>query len=109
MTQTAQIQELQGLLDELSAEVAELTETVEAHKADSGYVSSINSGLADLVALLRNRKDPAAPKITVNVSPTPITVEPVVQVIDRPARAFKIHSVIYDRIGRFESATVSPV
>lgn len=110
MTQAKQITQLQSLIDELSAELAELVDTVAAQKSDGAGLSSIQSSVVELITVLRGRKDPEAPKITVQVSPTPITVAaPVVQILERVQASNYRFVPIYDNHDRITSADIFKV
>lgn len=106
--------EFKPLIDELSAGISDLTE---AAKDGNTTLSEIASALADmnealgklkrgesLEAVAKAIKDV---KINVNVSPTPLTITPVVQIMEKPAGRIVIdHS--YDSTGRVVRSIVYP-
>lgn len=114
-------QAFETLLNELSAALADVVDTMKARQ-DSG--NEVAAALADIVELLESRKSDTAipdlieavkairiqaPAVTVNVSPTPLTITPVVQVIERAkAGAFEMRFT-YDRDDRLQTAVLVPL
>lgn len=118
---TDKAQAFETLLNELSAALADVVDTMKAGQ-DSG--NEVAAALADIVELLESRKSDTAipdlieavkairiqaPAVTVNVSPTPLTITPVVQVIERAkAGAFEMRFT-YDRDDRLQTAVLVPL
>ena len=114
-------QAFETLLNELSAALADVVDTMKAGQDSDNEVAA---ALADIVQLLESRKpDTAIPdlidavkairiqasEVTVNVSPTPLTITPVVQVIERAkAGAFEMRFT-YDRDDRLQTAVLVPL
>jgi hypothetical protein len=67
-------------------------------------VASVSTGLAELLAMMRAGKGQEPANITVNVNPTPINFDPVIQVIDRPGN-FRME-VTYDQWDRIKTADI---
>lgn len=109
---------LEALLNEVSSGLADVVEAMK-DRAESGAMEEISATLVDLVDMLKAAKSKgnmddmvAAIKALKIVAPDiNVTVQPaVVQILEKaPACSFTINSIKYDRHGRLESATVSPV
>lgn len=113
--------EVKALLDELSSALADVVEAMKAGQDSSGEVAA---ALADMVQLLEKREPGTdiaalaasvramriqASDVTVNVSPTPVTVTPVVQILERVQPGAYEMRFTYDRYDRLETAVLVPL
>ena len=118
---TDKAQAFETLLNELSAALADVVDTMKAGQ-DSG--NEIAAALADIVGLLESRKPDTAipdlieavkairitaPDVNVTVSPTPVTVTPVVQILERVKPGAYEMTFTYDRHDRLETARLVPL
>ena len=112
-------QAFETLLNELSAALADVVDTMKAGQDSSNEIAA---ALADMVELLEKRKpDTAVADLieavkairiqapAVNVSPTPITVTPVVEIIERVSPGAYEMTFTYDRHDRLETARLVPL
>lgn len=102
MNAELQIKALQTLVDELSAEVADLTEAVTSADAKRANEVQTSARIEQLIQVLSKRNEPV---IQVNVSPTPIQnnmPQPLVQVIESSKSQITKAKVQYDGYGRVE-------
>lgn len=123
MTPEAKLQAFETLFGEVSAG---LSDVVESMKAGQESTAEIGNTLADMLALMESRKEGkslteladaikairinvAAPNVRVDVSPTPVTITPVVQIIERVQPGDYKLAVSYDDMDRITSATISRV
>lgn len=100
-------------MSEVSTAIADMATAIEEGRAP---VEEIGSALADLVAMLESKSpvDQIAEAIkgiriesVVNVSPTPITITPMVQVIEQ--RGDYKMTVKYDSYDRITEALISRI
>ncbi len=118
---TDKAQAFETLLNELSAALADVVDTMKTGQ-DSG--NEIAAALADIVGLLESRKPDTeipdlieavkairitAPDVNVTVSPTPVTVTPVVQILERVKPGAYEMTFTYDRHDRLETARLVPL
>lgn len=118
---TDKAQAFEALLDELSTALADVVDTMKAGQ-DSG--NEMAAALADIVQLLESRKGGSdiaslieavkamrisAPDVNVTVSPTPVTVTPVVQILERVTPGAYEMTFTYDRHDRLETARLVPL
>lgn len=81
---------------DVAAQLAKLVKAIESRKS--------NSPVSALTSAIKSLRD-----VTVNVSPTPLTITPVVQVIERAkAGAFEMRFT-YDRDDRLQTAVLVPL
>lgn len=112
-------QAFEALLDELSTALADMAQAMTSGQESNAEIAT---ALADMVALLEARKGDGSPisslteaikslrDVTVNVSPTPVTVAaPVVQIIERVQPGEYEMRFTYDRHDRLETARLVPV
>ena len=111
-----------AFMDEVSAALAEIVEAMQARNTSSDEISS---ALTDIVAAMEAPKAPDSsakiaeaikginfptPKVSVNVSPTPITVAPAeIRVIERATPSDYKLSVKYDTQHRITEAIISRI
>lgn len=118
---TDKAQAFETLLNELSAALADVVDTMKTGQ-DQG--NEIAAALADIVGLLESRKPDTAipdlieavkairitaPDVNVTVSPTPVTVTPVVQILERVKPGAYEMTFTYDRHDRLETARLVPL
>lgn len=121
MTSEQKLQAFESLLAELSGALADI---VVAMQAKTDGTDEISATLVDLVTAIEGQtagksidaiaqaiKDIRleAPLVNVNVSPTPITIQPVVQVLERIQPCDYKLSVKYDNHDRITEALISRV
>lgn len=113
MTSDEKLQAFEVLMSEISTAIADMATAIEEGRAP---VEEIGSALADIVEMLESKSpaDQIAQAIkgiriesVVNVSPTPITITPTVQVLSRPSN-YKM-TVKYDLQNRITEALVSRI
>ena len=109
---------LEDLINEASSGFADLVEALKK-QAESGAAEEISATLIDLVEFLKETKGKdsiaalvaAIKALKITAPDVHVTVQPAdVQIIEKsPARAFQIHNISYDRQGKMQTATISPV
>ena len=118
---TDKAQAFETLLNELSAALADVVDTMKTGQDSSNEIAA---ALADIVGLLESRKPDTAipdlieavkairitaPDVNVTVSPTPVTVTPVVQILERVKPGAYEMTFTYDRHDRLETARLVPL
>lgn len=111
---TDKAQAFETLLNELSAALADVVDTMKAGQ-DSG--NEIAAALADIVGLLESRKpDTAIPDlieavkaIRITAPDVNVTVSPVVQILERVKPGAYEMTFTYDRHDRLETARLVPL
>lgn len=89
-----------GAMEEISSTLVEMKEVIEAATKNKSY-----DGLVAAIKAIRIQSS----AVTVNVNPTPITITPVVQIIERVQPGNYRLSVSYDRQDRIIEALISKV
>ena len=114
MTAEAKLQAFEGLMNEVSAALAEIVDSMASGK-ESAVESS--TALVEIVGLLEKRNKPIeevvsaikALRLTVNVEPTPLTITPIVQILERIQPGEYTFTFEYDNYDRLTHAKMSPV
>lgn len=111
--------EVGDLLDEISESLAAIVKAMESGSDDAAKTGQT---LAKMLDVLKARKTGGsigdmvsavkairAPDVKVNVSPTPVTVTPVVQILERVKPGAYEMTFTYDRHDRLETARLVPL
>lgn len=107
------------LLDEIGEALAAMVKAMESGASDSAQTAK---ALDQMLVVLKARKPETSiaamvsavkairsPDVTVNVSPTPVTITPVVQIIERVAPGAYEMTFTYDRHDRLATAQLVPL
>lgn len=107
------------LLDEISEALAAMVKAMESGASDSAQTAK---ALDQMLTVLKARKPETSisamvsavkairsPDVNVTVSPTPVTVTPVVQILERVKPGAYEMTFTYDRHDRLETARLVPL
>ena len=108
--------QMDELLEEFGEALDEIANALQTGRRDTADIGDTLAQMLEVIKT-RDRTDPMAAMtkaikslraVTVEVSPTPVTVTPVVQIIERTPHATFEMRFTYDQFDRLETATLTP-